>query len=359
MRKEASSKVQEHHDHLRGYDIAVASSIVRDVAIIDHSCFALEQRIWICQQPLRRKDTEDVQWTVVVWTDAGHRPSIQSILDLKVLPEAFQTEATSLAPVIDYKPGTGLKAQKYTSHGYEHPIRGAEAASQLCVGYGRTLYTNVMATDPLYALTEVFNITTASLNQYLNLVEHKLAGFTDDEHYDNFDMLSNLRYSKDILYRQQRQLEQVNAWLKLYQLHGGIGWRTTSQEDPKAAQALISVVQRYEYLQTRVKTLQAQCQDAISSLMNSINLKEIKNSYEQSKRIGKLTFLAFVFAPMSFTTSFFAMDIGLKNLSLKTWVIVTIVLVGITFVPLVFDVMSWIKSLSRKLRNMLEKARYL
>ncbi|KJK91631.1 hypothetical protein H633G_04552 [Metarhizium anisopliae BRIP 53284] len=84
---------------------------------------------------------------------------------------------------------------------------GAEAASQLCDGYGRTLHEDVMASDPLYALTEVFNVTTAS---------------------------------------------------------------------------------------TRVQKLQAQCQDAISNLMNNIKLKEVRNSYEQSKRIGKLTFLAFL-----------------------------------------------------------------
>ncbi|KAF3070234.1 hypothetical protein CFAM422_006590 [Trichoderma lentiforme] len=359
MRKEARLKIQEHHDLLRGHEITVASSIVRDVAIIDHNSFALEQCIWICLQPLTRKNAEDSQWTLLVWTDAGRTPSVKSILDLKVLPEAFQNNATSLAPVIDYKPGTGLAAQQYTSHGHLHSIGGAEAASQLCVGYGRTLYTDVMATDPLYALTEVFNITTASVNQYLNLVEHKLAGFTDDEHYDNFDMLSNLRYSKDILYRQQRQLEQVNAWLKLYQLHGGTGWRTTNQEDPKAAQAVTSVVQRYEYLQTRVRTLQAQCQDAISSLMNSINLKEIKNSYEQSKRIGKLTFLAFAFAPLSFTTSFFAMNIGLKDLSLKTWFAATIILVSVTFFPMIFDVMGWVKNLQKKLCDVWRKARYI
>ncbi|KAH0591782.1 hypothetical protein MHUMG1_10481 [Metarhizium humberi] len=190
---------------------------------------------------------------VVVWTDAGRTTSVKSILDLNVLPKEFQTEATSLLHVIDYKPGTGLAAQRYTSLGHVYPIKGAEAASQLCDGYGRTLHEDVMASDPLYALTEVFNVTTASVNQFLNLIEHKLAGFTDDEHYDDFDMLSNLRYSKDVLYRQQRQLEQ-----------------------------------------TRVQKLQAQCQDAISNLMDNINLKEVRNSYEQSKRIGKLTFLAFL-----------------------------------------------------------------
>jgi len=136
-----------------------------------------------------------------VWTDTSRTPSVKSILDLRVLPTAFQTEGTSLAPVIDYKPGTGLAAERFTSHDHIHSVKGAEAASQLCVGYGQTLHKDVMATDPLYALTEVFNLATASVNQYLNLIEHKLIGFTDDEHYNNFDMLSNLRYSKDILYR--------------------------------------------------------------------------------------------------------------------------------------------------------------
>ncbi|KAK8915425.1 hypothetical protein VCV18_010973 [Metarhizium anisopliae] len=201
MRKEAGLQFQVHHDLLRGNDgVAVASSVGRDTSMIDHSCFALEQCIWICLQPLLRKDSDGVRWT-------RRTTSVKSILDLNVLPKEFQTEATSLLPVIDYKPGTGLAAQRYTSLGHVYPIKGAEAASQLCDGYGRTLHEDVMASDPLYALTEVFNVTTAS---------------------------------------------------------------------------------------TRVQKLQAQCQDAISNLMNNIKLKEVRNSYEQSKRIGKLTFLAFL-----------------------------------------------------------------
>ncbi|KID59429.1 Mg2+ transporter protein, CorA-like/Zinc transport protein ZntB, partial [Metarhizium brunneum ARSEF 3297] len=360
MRKEAGLQLQVHHDLLRGNDgVAVASSVVRDISIIDHSCFALEQCIWICLQPLLIKDSDGGRWTLVVWTDAGRTTSVKSILDLNVLPKEFQTEAISLLPVIDYKPSTALAAQRYTSLGHVYPIKGAEAASQLCDGYGRTLHEDVMASDPLYALTEVFNVTTASVNQFLNLIEHKLSGFTDDEHYDDFDMLSNLRYSKDVLYRQQRQLEQVSAWPKLHQLLGGIGWRTTSTEDPKASQAAKSILQRYEYLQTRVQKLQAQCQDAISNLMNNINLKEVRNSYEQSKRIGKLTFLAFLFAPLSFTTSFFAMNIGLQNLTLKTWLAVTIGLLSITFFLVVVNFSGWIKLLQNKMHHATKKARYL
>ncbi|KAI0183806.1 hypothetical protein EV127DRAFT_376072 [Xylaria flabelliformis] len=360
MRKEARSKLQEHHHLLRGNDgVPVASSIVREVTILDHSCFALEQRIWICLEPLRRKDSDSGRWTLVVWTDSGCTPSVKSVLDLNILPTAFQTGATSLLPVIDYKPGTGLAAQKFTSHGYVHVKQGAEAASQLCVGYGRTLYEDVMASDPLYALTEVFNMTTASVNQYLNMIEYKLAESSDHDHPEDFAKLSNLRYLKDILYRQQKQVEQVHTWLKLHQLVGGMGWRTVNEEDPKASHAAKSVVQRYEYLQTRVKTLQAECQDAISNLMNYINSKDVRNSYEQSRRVGKLTFLAFLFAPLSFTTSFFAMDIGLKNLNLRTWFEVTISLLVVTFLVLSIDTSGWTKLARDSIRSATTKAQYI
>ncbi|EXU95647.1 CorA-like divalent cation transporter [Metarhizium robertsii] len=216
-----------------------------------------------------------------------------------------------------------------------------------------------MASDPLYALIEVFNVTTACVNQFLNLIEHKLAGLPDNEHYEDFDMLSNLRYSKDILYRQQRQLEQVSAWLKLHQLLGRIGWWTTSTEDPKASQPAKSFLRRYKYLQTRVQKLQAQYQNAISNLMNNINLKKVENASEQSKRIGKLTFLAFLFAPLSLTTSFFAMNIGLMNLRLKTWLAVTIGLLSITFFLMVVNFSGWIRLLQNKRRHTTKKARYL
>lgn len=294
--------------------------------------------------------------TVVVWTDAGNTVSFRSLQELDILPAAFQTEATSLAPVIDYKPNTGLQSQKFSLTGRPRPERGAEAASQLCLGYGKTLYEDVMAQDGFYALTEVFSVATASVNQYLNLLEDKLAGFTDDEHYDDFGMLSNLRYTKNVLYRQQRQIEQVSAWLKLHKSLSLDRWRIAIEEDPRATRAVESVMQGYEYLQTRVNTLQSECQDAISNLVNNINLKEVKNSIEQTKRMGKLTFLAFIFAPLSFTTSFFSMNIGLTNLTLTTWVVVSAALMGFTLFIWAFDVFKWVKVSKNKFWPRIEKA---
>lgn len=64
MRKEARQKLQRHHDLLRAHEnISVASSVVRNVSIIDHSCFALEQCIWVCLQSHWTKDAENVRWT--------------------------------------------------------------------------------------------------------------------------------------------------------------------------------------------------------------------------------------------------------------------------------------------------------
>ena len=101
-----------------------------------------------------------------------------------------------------------------------------------------------MASDPLYALTNVFNMTTAFVDQYLNMIEYKLADSSDHDHDhpEDFAKLSNLRYIKDILYRQQKQLEKVHDWLKLNQLLGGTGWRSVNEEDPKASHAAKSVI---------------------------------------------------------------------------------------------------------------------
>lgn len=51
MRKEAKTRMHKHHEHLNGHTgVTAGSSVVREVAIFDHGCFALEQRIWICLQ---------------------------------------------------------------------------------------------------------------------------------------------------------------------------------------------------------------------------------------------------------------------------------------------------------------------
>lgn len=196
------------------------------------------------------------------------------------------------------------------------------------------------------------------MNQYNNLIERKLTDFVDEEHYSDFDMLSNLRYSKEILYRQQRHIEHVLAWLRLHRVHSLADWRTTDKEDPKVSRSVDSVVQQYEYLLTHVKALQAQCQDSITNSTSKINLNEVKSSYEQSRRIGRLTFLAAVFAPMAFTTSFFAMNIGLKNLSLSNWVVVTIILTSATLFFMVVDVLGWVKPRYLRWREVVKRAMY-
>ncbi|KAH8660512.1 hypothetical protein BX600DRAFT_438725 [Xylariales sp. PMI_506] len=361
MRREVKSNLQAHHDRLQeNSELAVASSVVRDISIIDHIYFALEQRIWICLQPnISQNDSGNPRWSLIIWTDAGRTPGVKSILDLNLLPTEFQTGPTSLLPVIDYKGYAGLAAEKFESDDLVTPVNGAESTSQLCIGYGRTLHDDIMATDPLYALTEVFKVATASVNQYLNVIEQKLEEFTDDKTYDDLDVLTNLRYLKNLLYQQERQLKQVSSWLEPRETFDPSGWRTTGQENLKASQAFKSVIHRYEYLHTRVQTLQGYCKDAISDLMNMINSKEMKNSYKQSERIGKLTFLAFVFAPLSFTTSFFAMNIGLENLTLTKWFIVTVILLSTTFFVMFVDISSWMRMLRRKIHNLLRKAQYI
>lgn len=64
MRRQARTKLQKHHRRLRCHTaIPVASSVIRDVAILDQSSFALEQRIWICLQPQFVSSANNFLWT--------------------------------------------------------------------------------------------------------------------------------------------------------------------------------------------------------------------------------------------------------------------------------------------------------
>jgi Mg2+ and Co2+ transporter CorA len=208
-------------------------------------------------------------------------------------------------------------------------------ASRLHLDFGHSLRMSLMAEDPFYALTEVFAIAATSQNQLLNMVEHKLAQHTQQSITD-FDALPNLRYLKSVLLRQTEQTKQVCQSIQNIE---DSKWPRSS--GPAATRARNIVKQDYDHICEHARDLDRRCQEAITVLMSSVTIHDAKEAMAQASRVAKLTFLAFVFVPLSFTTSFFGMNFReLEDLSIWKWVAITLPIMLTTLVVLLVDVVQ-------------------
>ena len=209
-----------------------------------------------------------------------------------------------------------------------------------------------MARDAFYSLTEVFNFAASSQMGFLNLIDVKLDKYTSLPSSQGFQSLPNLKYTKHILYhsiqKTQRVLDSIRnaqhpSWLK----------DESESGHRKAGIAAKNLEQDFLHLLSRAKTLHQRTTDAIAVLMSSISISESQKAIEQAERVGRLTFLAFVFVPLSFTTSIFGMNIieWKEGVALKWWFALMIPVAAVAMATFFLDVMTPTKDMWRTLVN--------
>lgn len=76
----------------------------------------------------------------------------------------------------------------------------------------------------------------------------------------------------------------------------------------KSEVAAEQLLKDYRYLLSRAQTLSDQCDRGMHIVMNNAMIKESREAIAQAGGVAKLTRLAFLFIPLSFTTSFWGMN---------------------------------------------------
>lgn len=195
-----------------------------------------------------------------------------------------------------------------------------------------------MASDPFYALSEILEFAASSEQQTLNLLDTKLDKFLGDEHEQDFSSLPNLKYVKHLLYRHIQSINETLASIhntKHPKLPKAI-------DDPgeKARVASEAIQQDFEHLLAFAQALHARCDQGISILMSTVSIAESEKAMRQAERLGKLTFLAFMFVPLSFTTSLFGMnfkEFGQGTLSIWAWFALSVPVLTSTLLLFFYD----------------------
>lgn len=203
--------------------------------------------------------------------------------------------------------------------------------------------------DPLSMCIPLFAHAAFSEVQFLNLIDSKVQIQTNgmDGGFSN-DVLGNFQYFSSILNRHARQLKDSHrALCKLVErasqdqasdgvsLEGQIpkrnspgsvmsqgrqpaGFETTKNTGRSSACSTFTaegLLEDYQELHTRCNDLLTMCAQGITSAMGKASIEESRKAIEQSKRLKKLTILATLFIPLSFSTSLFGMNIDLLGQS--------------------------------------------
>ena len=230
------------------------------------------------------------------------------------------------------------------SQSQQRTLTSRQSASTLDLHYGRSLRPNLMACDALYALREVFELVAQAELQFLTFCAGMLNKFEDTEYSQEPDCLPNLKNLKQLLYRHLHQNQE--ACSSLENMKSPLWPRAVDDKlQQKAEGSAQDLKEDYSYLLTMNKQLYEHCTEAIGTLMNEIVIAESREAIVQTARMRKLTFLAFIFVPLSFTTSFFGMnlqELGGDNdtLSIWAWFLVSVPLLVSAILFYTLDIMQ-------------------
>lgn len=256
---------------------------------------------------------------VIIWLDSGTDYDSESPVD------SIRIGSSRLLPVIRQKSMLALKTYLYSWPDSESDELGQKPSiSSLYDDYGRLLRESIMATDAFYALNDVFSFVAASESQFLNLVDDKIYQYKSSALQD-LEKLANLSYTRDILYRHIRSLQDALASFENITTN----WpRANDDAARKAQNANNAIKQDFSHLLNLAHVLNKRCNEEITNIMSILSISESQQGIHLAKRLGRLTFLAFFFVPLSFTTSFFGMNVkelSDNKLSIYWWVVFSVV----------------------------------
>ncbi|KAF2804363.1 uncharacterized protein BDZ99DRAFT_356464, partial [Mytilinidion resinicola] len=170
--------------------------------------------------------------------------------------------------------------------------------------YGQYQEPELMVHDVFYALDELFQLSAASIDQVLELLEDRIRRLMLGQSPTELPELLLAKAYVDDLRR------SVRDTLDIVRHRGSSHWPRTkdSRLARKAERAANDLESKYVSLHRRCEECSDQCSNGITILANAGAREQTQKAIEQTDKVTKLTFLAYVFVPMSFSASFFGMN---------------------------------------------------
>jgi hypothetical protein len=236
----------------------------------------------------------------------------------------------AVLPTIQYRSRIALKREQAGIDRSQSASSLPQNVAYLASDYGRSLRPEIMECDAFYALDELFRFAVASESQFLEMMGHKIKAATVT---GDGGCIEDLDAALDLI---ENHRQYISENLEMVRVGGRPNWPRASDDKlrKKAIAARERLESDYKYLLNYAERLSEKCADGIKIMMNDAMLRQSQRAIEQTDATMKLTLLAFIFAPLSFTTSFFSMqvrEIDNEGLSIWIWFLFTFVLLIISF----------------------------
>ena len=127
--------------------------------------------------------------------------------------------------------------------------------------------------------------------------------------------------------------------VRIIEQRGSPAWPRAADKDreEKAIHARTSLQKDFEELLRRTEVLSTRCKHGMNVKMSNASIAESERAIRQASRVEQLTRLAFFYIPISFTTSFFGMNLGAVGqgkLQLWVWLAVSVPVLLMSYVVL-------------------------
>jgi Mg2+ and Co2+ transporter CorA len=262
-------------------------------------------------------------------------------------------------PTIQIRPWAALRSHHpghEVSKDKRPPAKFAQSAALLHLVYGRTLDRELMGSDAFYAFHELFVFCASSHAQLLALIEDNISAedVGSEASPETLGLAqSNYMYMQEFL---EGLVSRLQANVETIKVRGGPSWPrsdTTAAAD-MAKTAAETLRKDYEWLLRRAEVLSERCKSKIGHLTTLAMLAESKKAMEQAEKVTQLTRLAFIFVPLSCTSSMFGMNLTPlvdAHYSLWLWGAVSFPIVGVALLLMSWDIRVLFGKLMRNVRR--------
>ncbi|KAK8068766.1 hypothetical protein PG994_005382 [Apiospora phragmitis] len=297
--------VQDLDSHQMVSGMIPGDSMVREFVMLDLNHFAIEQAITINVASIGNGG-----WQIIVWSDAGRSldEGFEGPWRLR-MPRKSSEMTYQLISI--YRPrmalSGGWRSRKDSATTDVRP----QSASILFDDYDRHLNNIAQAAaDPLYALSPIFSFALFSEMALLDTLESNIrselthSAVTAQES----PTMSNLLYIQQILKRHIESLKEVIDFVEAFRKQPAYQ-SVMNSAGSTYAEEMTSMLEDFRAALRRAEALCDECFQGIGIVAHNATIRESQKAFAEARSVTKLTKLALVFVPLSFTTSAFGMNV--------------------------------------------------